>query len=228
MLWLARAKRRIGEALGSRALIADAKQTARLLVPLGRDAHRARPQRRLRMVVGRPAGRARHRRAPGARGRRGAPGRGRRLTRRRTGPVPPARPVVVPGRPRCPTVDPGSPSSADDAQRTATAGSSHPSEPPWTFGTTWSTSVAGRPQGRASAARFHWHAGCRSSCCARRLCQSAPYPRCVVVPPPQATQRPGRDVTRRQPGQGWAVTARPAPRARGGRGPCPGRTPRRG
>ena len=59
-------------------------------------------------------------------------------------------------------------------------------------------------------------------------CQSAPYPRCVVVPPPQATQRPGRDVTRRQPGQGCAVTARPARRARGGRGPCPARTPRRG
>lgn len=100
--------------------------------------------------------------------------------------------------------------------------------PPWTLGTMWSTSVAGRPQGCASVARLHWQAGWRSSCFARRFRHSAPYPRCVVVPPPQDRQRPRRDVTRRQPGHGCAVTARRGRRARGGPAPCRVRTPRRG
>ena len=58
---------------------------------------------------------------------------------------------------------------------------------------------------RVSPACFHWQAGWRSSCCARRLRQSLPYPRCVVVPPPHATQRPGREVMRGEFGQGWEL-----------------------
>lgn len=76
----------------------------------------------------------------------------------------------------------------------------------------WSTSVAGRRHGAPSF--VHSQAGCRSNWRARRRRQSDPYPRCVVVPTPQATQRPGRDVTRRQPGHGCAVTIPARPRRR--------------
>jgi hypothetical protein len=83
------------------------------------------------------------------------------------------------------------------------------SVPPWTLGTMWSTSVARSRQVVDGSVTTHWHSGWRRSWRACRRRHIAPYPRWVVVPPPQARQRPPCEVMRRHPGQGWLLTGCP-------------------